>query len=97
MMQTGVSGVISVAHHDDHGRLHGHTYEIKAWWAADGTDALERQDQLARVLKLYDHRGLGANERSGEQLARLIGEKLACEEVEVSRYGERIYARWRCG
>lgn len=96
MIQTGVSGVLSVAHHSKHGRLHGHTYEVKAWWPADGTDALDRQDQLNRVLKLYDHRGLGSNESTGEQLAELIAGKLeGVDEIEISRPFERIYARWR--
>lgn len=95
MIQTGVSGILSVAHYK-HGKVHGHTYEVKAWWPADGTDALERQDQLARVLKLYDHRGLARNESTGEQLAELIAARLEdVEEVEISRPFERIYARWR--
>jgi hypothetical protein len=97
MIHTGVSGILCCAHHDGR-RWHGHTYEVRAWWPADGTDAMERHEQLARVLKLYDHRGLGANESSGEQLAELIGHKLdGCDEIEVSRPGERIFARWRRG
>lgn len=94
---TRVRGILSVAHHNDRGRLHGHSYEVWATWPAGG-DAVELQERLAAVLRRYDHRGLGANERSGEQLAELIGSALAdCVQVDVSRPLEGIGARWDRG
>lgn len=55
-------GHFSAAHRERGGRerLHGHTYQVRAWWAGrygeqDTPDAVERQQELRRLLRSLDH------------------------------------------
>lgn len=101
---TGVGAVLSASHRDQQtGQIHGHTWEITAWFRYDGTDKDVRQYQLNKVVDRLDHRCLPDRIAWGESLARHIGLTMpygyadgdpSCIAVEVRREPERIYARW---
>ncbi len=93
MRMTGVGGIICAAHYSREGILHGHTYEVTAWFA-DGYDAIELQQALNDKLGLWDHTVLPPEMASGEALAEHIGTVMQAIEVTVSRPAERIYAKW---
>ena len=95
MKLTGVGGIFSAAHQPpEGGDVHGHSYEVIAWFAA-GEDARVLQARLAAVLEPLDHRVLAANWRRARRSPSMIGRNLAgCRQVDVSRPLERIYARW---
>jgi 6-pyruvoyl-tetrahydropterin synthase len=91
---TGVGGIICAAHRDASGRLHGHTYEVTAWFPA-GADALALQASLTRVVGLFDHDELLHELASGEGLCAAIAEQLPdAVQIDVSRHAERLFARW---
>lgn len=93
MKSTGVGGVFSASHHSPEGVLHGHSYEVWAWFPQ--SDARDLQDLLNRVLADLDHSHLDEELAWGEALAEHIGRQLpSCLEVEVRRPLERIGARW---
>lgn len=91
---TGASAILCAAHQDAAGRMHGHTYEITAWWLWDGSDVLDRQRQLVSAILPLDHGVLPDGLASAEEIARHIGMELRCQEVQVWRAGERLGARW---
>jgi hypothetical protein len=94
MKRTGIGGVISAAHTTPDGGIHGHSYEIVAWFR-HGHDAEALRRHLQVVLDKLDHRQLPDEIRWGEELAEHIGKALpGCIEVEVNRPAERIYANW---
>ena len=90
---TGATAILSAAHRAADGRLHGHTWEITAWWRAGG-DALVLQDRLARWVAQIDHDVLPRGLSLSEEIAERAGRDLNAEEVLVWRSGERIGARW---
>lgn len=93
-MLTGVGGIICAAHRDAQDRLHGHTYEVRAWFPA-GDDALELQLRLKSVLALFCHQELLYELASGEGLCAAIAEQLPdAVGIEVDRPAERLFARW---
>ena len=96
MKLTGVGCVFSAAHHTpEGGQLHGHSYEVVAWFLA-GEDARILQSRLIAAVRPLDHSLLPPELASGEALAEHIGRGLeGCVEVEIRRPLERIYARWR--
>jgi 6-pyruvoyl-tetrahydropterin synthase len=89
---TGVSAVLSAAHRSREGVMHGHTWEIIAWWEA-GEDALVLQQRLRDYLKIFDHTVLGDDIAWGEALGTAMIHGLDCVEVEVRRPLEGIFAR----
>ncbi len=101
---TGVGAVLSASHRDQvTGQVHGHTWEITAWFIYDGTDQSIRKYQLNEVVDSLDHRCLPDKIAWGEALAKHIGTHMphgygygdpACVAVEANRPLERIYARW---
>lgn len=95
MKLTGVGCVFSAAHHPpEGGGLHGHSYEVIAWFEA-GEDARTLQARLRAAIEQIDHTILPPELALGEALAEHVGRSLdGCVEVEVSRPLERIYARW---
>jgi 6-pyruvoyl-tetrahydropterin synthase len=93
MKLTGVGGVFSASHHSPEGVLHGHSYEVWAWFPL--ADARDLQRQLNAVLASLDHSHLDDELAWGEALAEHIAGQLPeCLEVEVRRPLERIGARW---
>jgi hypothetical protein len=93
MKLTGVGGVFSASHESPEGVLHGHSYEVWAWFPRG--DARDLQAGLNRVLQELDHTHLPERLSWGEELAEHIGGRLPdCLEVEVRRPLERIGARW---
>ena len=96
MRLTGVGGVFSASHHSPEGVLHGHSYEVWAWF--EQGDARELQERLIAVLQRIDHTLLADELAWGEALAEFIGGELSgCVEVEVRRPLERIGAKWWSG
>ena len=88
--------MFSASHHSPEGSLHGHSYEVWAWFAQ--TDARDLQTKLNAVLASLDHSHLTNDLTWGEALAEHIGSQLpGCYEVEVRRPLERIGARWKLG
>lgn len=88
---TGVTGIISAAHRSVDGNLHGHTWEIKAWWYS-GECAVSLKNRLTDYLKIFDHTVLGNTTSWGEALGAAIIHGLGCCKVEVSRPLEGIFA-----
>ncbi len=88
----GVGAVLSIAHRPKGGGpLHGHTYEVVAWFG-DG-DAVELQQKLKAVLDQIDHTDLGDGLSRAEDIGRWVAEHLTgCRIVDVNRPLERIYA-----
>lgn len=96
MKLTGVGCIFSAAHHPpEGGDLHGHSYEVVAWFQA-GEDARTLQVRLTAAVQRLDHTVLPEELAFGEALAEHVGRSLdGCIELEVKRPLERIYARWR--
>lgn len=98
---TGVGGVLSCAHHPVNsdifgGELHGHSYEVIAWFTNEHReDVRVYQAALNTLLAQWDHKTLPLHLSTGEEIARAVGTLAKCVEVEVRRPLERIYARWR--
>ena len=94
MKLTGVGGVICAAHTTPEGGMHGHTYEVVAWFR-HGHAAEALQQHLAVALAPLDHGVLPDGIRWGEELAEYIGKALpGCIAVDVNRQPERFFARW---
>lgn len=88
---TGVGGIICAAHTDANGRLHGHTWEVIAWW--DGRpDAVSCQVKLNEVLSEFDHTRIDDEISWAEEFGSRIISILKCKRVEINRPLERIYA-----
>ena len=95
MTLTGVGTILSSAHRGPEGKLHGHTWEITAWFVASDEDARNFQGDLAATLELLDHNVLPDHLSRGEDLAEWLGAELeGCVQVDVARPAERIFARW---
>lgn len=95
---TGVGWHFSASHRDPlSGELHGHTWEVTAWWSAvPWRDARVLQETLKGVLIGFDHKTLPDQLHSGEALAfALMGLMTDCVGVDVSRPAERIFAMVR--
>ena len=88
---TGVGAIISAAHKSREGVLHGHTWQITAWFN-ESRCALELQQELVEYLKIFDHHLLGDTVAWGEALGKCLVLGLGCVKAEVSRPLERIYA-----
>ena len=97
MKMTGVSGIISAAHHGSDGVLHGHTWQVIVWWHANGDIILtadRKKRYLFEYLKRYDHNVLPEELAWGENLAEKIGHDMRAAAVDVSRPLEGIFAKW---
>lgn len=94
MKKVGVSCVLSVAHNSPEGVLHGHSYEVRAWYRF-GSDARALQRHLEVVRDKYDHTLVDDELQCAENLAEVIGRDLpGCIAVDVNRPLEGIYASW---
>jgi 6-pyruvoyl-tetrahydropterin synthase len=93
MRLTGIGGIFSASHNSPEGVLHGHSYEVWAWFPQ--ADARELQERLNEVLAALDHSHLSDELAWGEALAEHLARQLPnCVEVEVRRPLERIGAKW---
>jgi len=90
---TGVSGIISAAHRNREGVMHGHTWQITCWWD-DCPDAVQKQAELRKYLSVFDHTVLVLADGLawGESLATAILHGMKCVRVDVSRPLEGIFA-----
>ena len=91
---TGVGAVFCAAHKGFKKRnvLHGHSYEVTAWFIYSGQDAEKLQAELSEFLICkFDHRELERGLARGEEIAYQILTGLNCERVEVRRPLERLY------
>ena len=94
MRLTGVGGIFSASHNSPEGVLHGHSYEVWAWFPQ--ADARDLQERLNEVLAALDHSHLSDELAWGEALAEHLARQLPnCLEVEVRRPLERIGAKWK--
>lgn len=91
---TGVGTYFCAAHYDlPTGCLHGHTWEVEAWFEA-GDNVVIQRDRLNQVLQNLDHQVLPEELAWGEDIAAHILKSLdGCVEVKVSRPSERIFAK----
>jgi 6-pyruvoyl-tetrahydropterin synthase len=97
MKMTGVSGIISAAHYNHDGKLHGHTWQVVVWYHANGDvllDADRRKRMLFEYLGRFDHELLPDEFSLGENLAEKIGLDLRAAAVDITRPLEGIYAKW---
>ena len=85
-IESGTRGVISAAHRDVFtNSLHGHTYEVVAWWEYDGISIVKKKEHLDRAVTLFDHTCL-ANEFSwAEDMGRMLLKELNCVRLEINR------------
>lgn len=91
---TGVGAHLCAAHRDIAGRLHGHSYEVVAWFPA-GSDAVALQCMLQAVIAHFDHTELLQELTRAEALAEAIAKLLPnCLQVDISRPLERLFAKW---
>lgn len=92
-VSTGVDGVICAAHEDEKGQMHGHTWEVQAWFDA-GDDAQVHKNSLFLALEDLDHSVLPKHLISGEALSAEIINRLGerCRRVLISRPKEGIHA-----
>ena len=96
MILSGVTGSFSASHHSPEGDLHGHSYQVTAWFRnEDHRDARCFKAALGVVLAQWDHTVLPPALAWGEDIARAVGTLANCVEVEVSRPLEGFHARWR--
>ena len=89
----GVKEVISVAHRPlGGGPLHGHSYEIVAWFDG-GQDAVPLKAALKAVLAELDHADMPNDLSRAEDMGAWIGARLpGCKVVDVNRPLEGFYA-----
>jgi 6-pyruvoyl-tetrahydropterin synthase len=93
---SGVTGSFCAAHKSPEGVMHGHSYEVTAWFRnEDGADARCFKAALDTLLKVWDHKELPDNLAWAENIAYAIGRLAKCVEVEVRRPLEGFHARWR--
>ena len=88
---TGASAIVAAAHHSKDGRLHGHTWLIKAWWQG-APDAVERQTMLRNYLLRFDHGVLPDELAWAEALGEKVLTDLGCVKVKVERPLEGLFA-----
>lgn len=75
--------------------MHGHTWEVTAWFSNSTADAVGLQSRLRSVLRRFDHKTLPDELSRGEAIAQAVGEELGdCDEVIVARTVEGIFAQW---
>jgi len=92
--ETGASCVFCAAHTNPDGQVHGHSYEVTAWFSR--REVLSAQRELAALLSEVDHGVLPARLSLAEDLAAWVLVSLPeCVAVEVRRPLEGVHARVR--
>lgn len=92
MILTGAGAILQVAHTGPDGRMHGHTYEVIAWWEGEPC-VVEMQQKLQAWLSKFDHQCLPLRMTRAEQIASQCKMALGCAQVDVNRPLERLYAK----
>lgn len=90
---TWADGHVSAAHRDPTGKLHGHTWRVRAFWPA-GQDAVALQARLRAVLAEFDHAELPEGLIWAEDFAPEIGRRVGAARVDVWREPEGLGATW---
>lgn len=83
--------IISAAHRDRDGSLHGHSWLVRAYWKP-GQCVVGKQEELTSYLSIFDHHELAPEYSWAEALGQAICKGLDCEAVEISRPLERVGA-----
>lgn len=101
---TGARAVLKADHRDQaSGVVHGHEWEITAWWNWTGTSAEIRQHQLESTLKHFQGNCLPDRLAWAENLAAYVGTNMEhgwsvgdpdCVAVDIVRHKEGLLARW---
>jgi hypothetical protein len=93
-IRTGVSAVFCAAHKSREGKIHGHTWEILAWWDSgpETPCAVQKKKELEEYLSVFDHTVLADGLSWGEYLGKAILHGMQCCKVEVRRPLEGFYA-----
>lgn len=89
---TGVGGVFCASHGPNGVPVHGHTWQVIAWFPMGEAEAL--RDRLQDFLSKFDHTHLPDHLAWGEDMAQAIGTALGAVRVQVNRPMEHIYAEW---
>ena len=94
MILIGVRCVVSAAHRNPEGQLHGHSWHVTAWFPA-GDDALVLQDRLRRACEPFDHADLCHDLARSEALAEAIADALPdAVQIDADRPLEGIFVRY---
>lgn len=89
---TGVGGFFCASHSPQGVPVHGHTWEVTAWFPVGEAEAL--RETLQSFLKRFDHTHLPDSLAWGEDMAEHICHALGAVKVQVNRPLERIYAEY---
>jgi 6-pyruvoyl-tetrahydropterin synthase len=93
---TGVTVTFSAAHKSPEGQLHGHSYEVTAWFEnRNRQDVRCFQASLRTLVSVWDHTTLPDELAWCEDIARAVGILSGVVEVEVRRPLEGLHARWK--
>jgi hypothetical protein len=97
IVQTQVDAVFCAAHKDrQSGIMHGHTYQVSAWFPYKGSDATVLREYLVDEIRALDHRELPEHLTWAEEIASyLLGVLPDCVRVRVSRPLEGLHAEAR--
>lgn len=96
MIEAGVTSHFSAAHRSPEGEMHGHSFQVTAWFTNDDRrDIRCMKAALDTMVSQWDHKELSADLSWGEDIARAVGTLANCVEVLVSRPLEGFHARWR--
>lgn len=94
-MLSGARTTFCASHTDKNGRMHGHSYEVWAYWDYQSVDVDERQAQLVEHVSInFDHRVLHEWCKRAEQIAESIGTELGAKRVVVRRPLEGLEGIW---
>lgn len=89
---TGVGGFFCASHSPRGVPIHGHSWQVIAWFEVGEAERL--RDRLQDLLKQFDHTHLPEHLAWGEDMAEHIGVELGALRVQVNRPLENIYAEW---
>lgn len=89
-----VSGHFCAAHKDAAGRIHGHTWRVRAEWTFNGKCAEALKRDLFLALSELDHSVLPDNLSTSEAISSYLGIALEAVRVDVWREAEGMGAVW---
>jgi 6-pyruvoyl-tetrahydropterin synthase len=89
-----VRGHFCAAHKDAAGRIHGHTWRVRAEWASNGKCAEALKRDLCFALSELDHSVLPDRLSTAEAISKHLGTALEAVLVEVWREDEGMGAVW---